>query len=524
MKSVSSMPQWARAASFRHYGLRVPVRAWRPTLLMQRAAVRGAIAALLAGVAPAVASAQSVVRPGRITGTVWDSTMGHPLALTMVQAVRADSPSVVRVVRADERGVFVVDSLDAATYLVAPTHPRLDSLGIEQLVRRVVVKAGAETRTRLTVPSARTLTERMCGASATRGQLGYARGIIRDAARNRGAARGTVRAEWRELTLGASGVARQSPSVEVDSDEQGAFVLCGVPQGSIVRVTVRTAAAVSGVAELTVPPNGILLRDFYVGVARTERMVIPGARLDDQATDSARLAAPPDSLVDIPVDVLRGDGQLSGTSVTTGGVPLPNALLTVWGTGIDARSSDNGRFRLSGLPTGSYTIEGRAIGYQPMRQTVDIVSGDTTALLLPFVPVVALDTVRIIRSREDRILEEFGYRRRSVGTGRFLGPEELLKLSPMRTSDLFRQMTGLYVVPGSGGDNVLMRGNATGFCQPDIWIDGARVIDTGSLDFTVTVDNVRAVEVYRSAMLTPPQFRTRSNLCGVIVFWTGARR
>jgi hypothetical protein len=491
---------------------------------MQRAAVRRAIAALLVGVGPALASAQSAVRPGRITGIVWDSTMGRPLALTMVQAVRADSPSVVRVVRANAKGEFAVDSLDAATYLVAPSHPRLDSLGIEQLARRVTVKAGARARTRLAVPSARTLTERLCGASATRGQVGYARGIIRDAARSRVAVRGTVRAEWHELTLGASGVARQSPSVEVESDEQGTFELCGVPQGSIVRVTVRTASAVSGVAELTVPPNGILMRDFYVGAARTERVMIPRVEPVDTTADSVRLGDSTDTSSDIPVDLLRGDGRLRGTAVTSGGVPLPNAQLTVWGTGIDARSSENGGFVLSGLPTGSYTIEGRAIGYQPMLQTVDIVPGDTTALVVPFVRVMALDTVRIIRPRADRTLEDFNYRRRSAGTGRFLGPEDLLRLSPHRTSDLFRMMGGMYVVPGMGGDVILMRANAGRICRPDIWVDGARVISSGSLDFEVQADNVRAVEVYRSPMLTPAQFRSGFNLCGVLVFWTGARR
>ena len=294
-----------------------------PRLPMRLRSVLGAL--LLAALAPAAVQAQPLTRPGRIMGTVFDSTSMRPLAGAMVQVVRLDDPATARHTSTDAQGAFHVDSLPPANYAVATFHPRLDSLGVWQLSRGVDLREGQRARVRLDVPSART----------------------------------------------------------------------------------------------------------------------------------------------------------------------------------------------------------PALGYEPQLRVVDVVRDDTTALILGFDRLAVLDTMRIRASPGsvlERSLAEFRARRKSSGSGRFLGPEDLLKRPPFRTVDLFRNMPGVQVIPSGSGDRVTMRGSLKrGRCTPSIWVDGAPIVSSDDIEFIVPTDFVRAVEVYSSAMTAPAQFSGWSD-CGVIVFWTGARK
>ncbi len=70
---------------------------------------------LIAALAPAAVQAQPLTRPGRITGTVFDSTSMLPLAGAMVQVVRLDDPATARQTSTDaqlrERLVYVLHGL-----------------------------------------------------------------------------------------------------------------------------------------------------------------------------------------------------------------------------------------------------------------------------------------------------------------------------------------------------------------------------------------------------------------------------
>jgi hypothetical protein len=114
--------------------------------------------------------------------------------------------------------------------------------------------------------------------------------------------------------------------------------------------------------------------------------------------------------------------------------------------------------------------------------------------------------------------------RRKVGLGRYFGPEDLNALNPLRMGVLFERLPGMRVVQdGMYGDRILMLG--TGFsqyCSPDIWLDGFRISNDGTLDFVIPPYQLRAVEVYSRAGSIPAQYQTTSG-CGVIVLWSGPR-
>jgi hypothetical protein len=82
------------------------------------------------------------------------------------------------------------------------------------------------------------------------------------------------------------------------------------------------------------------------------------------------------------------------------------------------------------------------------------------------------------------------------------------------------------VVPGVGGDRVLLRGDFRGSCVPTVFIDGVRIPNPDGQDtlndYVIPME-IRAIEVYVSAVTRPPQFAIGTSTCGSIVIWTGPR-
>jgi hypothetical protein len=472
-----------------------------------------ALGLLCGGVARAgnAQAAPGSTRP-RLSGTVWDSTLSAPLSGASVQAVRADDPTRLRTTTTDVRGSFRLDSLAPGDYAVVVYHPRLDSLGIELLTRGVTVR-GDNERVALPVPSARTLIARVCGAeSAVRGD-GYLRGRLRDADQPGATRVGTVQAEWQALRVEGRTVQRQMQAIQARTDSAGTFVLCGIPRNDNLQLRAWSGADSTGIAELLTGELGIVLRDLYTGRVRRQPLVV--------SVDSGG-----DSL-SATVDVLRGSGEIRGRVQGAGERPLANAQLTVWGTGVQALSSERGSFVLSNLPTGTHTLDVRALGYRAIRQVVDIVPGDSAAVTVSMMRTTVLDTVRVQADGLgvlQRQLADFESRRRSAASGRFFGPDDLAKRPPMRAGDVFVRVPGVRVVPNLYGERILMRGASfDSWCTADVWIDGMRAVRSGSIESMVAIDDVRAIEVYARGGTVPAQFTSFSG-CGVILMWTGPRR
>jgi hypothetical protein len=57
-------------------------------------------------------------------------------------------------------------------------------------------------------------------------------------------------------------------------------------------------------------------------------------------------------------------------------------------------------------------------------------------------------------------------------------------------------------------------------CAVDLWLDGARFeLASGDIDNLVDPSEIAGIEIYNSA-LAPPEYRTGSSSCGVILIWT----
>ena len=80
-----------------------------------------------------------------------------------------------------------------------------------------------------------------------------------------------------------------------------------------------------------------------------------------------------------PVALLRGSGRVRGHVTGATGRPISGAHVTVWGTGIEMVTHEDGAFTLGNLPGGTHTLEARAVGFAPARQPMDIVAGSQGA-------------------------------------------------------------------------------------------------------------------------------------------------
>jgi len=450
----------------------------------------------------------------RVSGVVFDSLAMKPLPGAMVQLVRARDAARARSVESGPGGTFAFDSVDADTYLLGFYHPLLDSLGLAPPLARLEVRAGGEVRAPLALPSGNTLRLAMCGAGAVRDSIGVLLTYVRSAQDRSGKAKARVRAQWFEISVGPTGIERRTPSVEGETSEAGGAALCGVPIGTPVTVRAWSERDSSGFVELDVPASGVARRDLYIGAAEVETVT---SAVVDSASDSVLVTS----------RVLRGSGVLRGVVRRPDGRPLDGARLSFWGSGVEVSTNANGVYQMTSLPSGTFTLEARAIGFLPQRHPVDILTGSETVADLTMESFgTYLDTVKVRAQRvyASRQVQDFEARRRR-GFGTFLDEEAIEKRNPFYVSDLFRMIPGVTIAPGSFGNRIFMRGMGfQAFCVPALFIDGARVTsDDGNLDAFVNVQDIRAMEVYTRGSSVPAEFQTLQG-CGSIVVWTGSRR
>ena len=474
------------------------------------------------------AGAQSAPAPtASLRGTVYDSVAAKPMAGATIQLVLANAPEASRSVRTDSLGGFRVDSLPAGEWLVGLMGARLDSLGVEQLAQRVTLRDKRTARVTLAIPSARTLITRICGDSVARDSSGLLHGVLRRASPERPGIQGTVRVQWVVYTLTRGAIARSLSGLEFTTAPTGEYRLCGVPTGAMVRLRAWSGTDSTGILDVELDPTGLAYQDLTVGSARRQAMPLTGRERDSAAVATATATRIPaeEALLPESVPVLRGSGRLEGLLRGAGGQPVPNARVIVWGSGLTAMSGADGRARLADLPTGSYLLDVRALGYEPHRRIVDLLPDSTVAVAVGMEKLMLLDTVRVRALREsiDPNLQEFSQRRKQ-GMGRFLGPEELERINPIFLDDVFRTIPSVRVQAGGmGGDQIFMRGGGrSNVCVPDIYVDGVRIVIEDGLNWFVPPSQIRAVEVYTSNF-RPPEY-SRMEGCGVIVIWTGSRR
>jgi carboxypeptidase family protein len=224
--------------------------------------------------------------------------------------------------------------------------------------------------------------------------------------------------------------------------------------------------------------------------------------------------------------------------------PVAGARLELVGTRFAGVSDNAGWVRMQGLPVGPALLRVSRIGYAPLETSVPLSAGapfeaDVELVRAP----VAVNPVTASATRANAGLAGTGfYARKERGFGVFVTREEMERSHALRTSDVFRRMAGVRLVPVGphsyqlqseryGGMGLSQTGafsrprrTADGgvvdprMCPMATFVDGVQV-QLDDID-EVVFNNLGAVEVYRGPSEIPPEFNQTTRGCGVVVMWT----
>ena len=233
------------------------------------------------------------------------------------------------------------------------------------------------------------------------------------------------------------------------------------------------------------------------------------------------------ALVAGPVDAQRG--ILRAIVVDSLGVPIPGVEASIYSLSRTTRSDSAGHFTFAVLPEGGFDVALRRLGYHPYSQHVVITGApyDSLSIMLAAQPV-ALSEVDISAGERHPFFQGFDQRQRR-GIGTFVTRAQIDAQNTITPSDLFRTIPQVRLVRTNSGMGVrfpsnqsLRGGRGANLCAPTLWIDGQKAPGMEVDDLRAT--DIEAIELYRGAATTPPEFAAYGLVqCGSIVVWTRRR-
>lgn len=458
-----------------------------------------------------------VARDATVSGVVFDSLARRPLAGATVQLVGADDQSRFgETVAADQQGQFRFSDVPNGRYHLGFFHPILDTLSLEPIVRELVVAGQSTVRADLSTPSPARLRAAICGRPSATNDGGLLIGTVRRANDRKPASGVSVAAEWIEYSISRGGVSRRTPRRVATTNESGWFAICNVPSPGSMTIIASRDADSTDVIELEVAADGVVRRELYLGSARTV-VLADTARPAAATGDSTRRAGAPAPTRRIHL----GEGRLSGTVIAAEtGAPLSGAQVAI-PNGPQTRTNVRGEWALGEVPAGTRVLEVRAVGFYPARQTVDVVDDAAPVRVEMQTFTAVLNTVKVTASYDRfRRTEEFKERARS-GQGRYLTADDIAKRQLVVASDIFRNMSGVYLDGHNIEDRVKMRDITGDRCAPTFYLNGSRIdsLTVSEIDIMVRPREIAGIETYMPGTV-PLQFQPPMTGCGSILIWT----
>lgn len=284
----------------------------------------------------------------------------------------------------------------------------------------------------------------------------------------------------------------------------------------------------SGDVTIVVGASGFraLSFSFSLGVGRQINIASPIALVAQAANAGGELV-----ITEAPDRGAPGFGTIAGRIVVEGTDRGLRAAVVQTGASQDV-TDDDGYFLLRGLGEGPHHMVVRRVGYEPVEVEVRMEDGAQMQIETAIGLVLqAPELAELVVEGENPVpprLREF-YERIDRGFGHYITPEYIERRHPFRTTELLESTPGVVVTSGGIDERIVtMRGGSPQFgpgrgpvdrCMPAYYLDGIEVA-IEDLDREIQVQDVAAMEVYNSAMLTPPQYRKPNFSCGTILIWT----
>ena len=471
------------------------------------------VAVIASGLADSAAR-QGPRAAATVEGTVYDSIAHAPLAGVTVHFANAENPGArSHSALTDDEGRYSLADIAPGRYLAAFFTTPLDSLGLESPPREVTIRDGRQ-RIDLATPSAATLTRAVCGeyGDSTALLIGH----VRRTSTLEPIAGAGITVEWSEIVVDASGLRNRDRRVSSETEGPGFFAFCGLPGEVAVTARASLGSDSTGFVEIALPPGELRHFTFNLGGADLVESVIAVTNPDTAA----------DALTSVTVRRWHGEARLAGTVRTVDGRPVEGASVTVWGTERSVTTNDRGAFAMDSLPGGTQTVDVRLIGYQPVRQAVQLAPREMASVDLVLADrVVVLEDVKVRGELVyGRNLAEFERRARMAPNNYVLRPEEIERRPVTPLSRLLQGLPGVWVVCTGGRCLVRMRGspsfNGSKDCEPSLWIDGRKDL-IGEYEILYS-DEIAAVEIYPRPAMVPSEFY-EAERCGAIVVTTRPR-
>jgi TonB-linked SusC/RagA family outer membrane protein len=159
-------------------------------------------------------------------------------------------------------------------------------------------------------------------------------------------------------------------------------------------------------------------------------------------------------------------------------VPLPGVTVQLDGTRLGASTGTDGRYRITAVPAGSYTVITRRIGFNPQRATLTVTAGaEATASFALQASPISLDQVVVTGTAGAQERRAIGNAVTSISAA-----DELSKsAAPDLSTLLSARAPGVTIVPRTGrlgaGPSIQIRGRSSLSLEnsPLVYVDGVRV-------------------------------------------------
>lgn len=365
-----------------------------------------------------------------VTGTVYDSVRGRPLADAVVEVVGTD-----RVDTADVGGRFRFPSVPEGSFRLRARHPIVGDLDLDPPEARVQTEPGEVSSSRLVLPGPGTVVDALCpdaraGAGAVVGRVRTAEGERVPDAR--------VASVWPERGE-ADGEAEGWIQRQARTDDRGSYRVCGVPGDRRTALRAEHRAGVGGVVELPPADGRLRVRDLEIEPGRE------GDRLASLLREQGWQGVD-DGAADAGAGVVRGTVLASGDDE-----PLSAAEVVLDGERVSVADSA-GRFDVDGLEPGRHRVRVRYVGFTSQEALLRVSPGDTveTTFLMETDPVPLPELAVRVESGPGGGFEE----RRRRGGGHYVTREEIEDMPGDHVTDVLREVPGLQIrpCPGRSGD------------------------------------------------------------------------
>ena len=440
---------------------------------------------------------------GRVRGTVYDSIGRAPLSGAVVEIVMVDTGRAAATAAAqasfvavtDSLGRFEVNALPRGLYAVGFQHPVLGALGIESPIVPLDLRVDSVASLNLGTPGGLAMRIKACPDKAGDGWLA---GYLLNSRGGAPIASASVVVTWDELAAVNRRLERTHQESKAATDPDGRFSVCGLPVESPLQLQITASGFRDVATEIELPQDGVLHRDFRLADTATHGHGVIRLRVVDD----------------------------SGKAMTTG-----RAMIVALGR---RASIDTGMATFGDLPIGTWSVEVRAIGYEPVSVLADADSTPREASVVRMEPLgTMLAPVSIVANAtvaDNKVLEAITQRQKAGG-GTMILPSDLSLRNAIYAADGLRFARGFRTYGNTIQGRPFSEGIGQKACVSKdfpkvgeksmvVYLDGVRVpFGLQGVNDMVRPEEILAIEAYPDVISAPGIWKT-NDACAVVAFWT----